>query len=394
VTQLGPIPYGRQQILPEDIQAVVEVLGSEFLTQGPAIAAFEEAFAEYVGARYAVAVSNGTAALHLAALALDVAPGTRVISTPITFAASCNCVAYCGGSIDFVDVQAENALLDPEKVAQLLDQHPPGTFAGIIPVDFAGAAVNLEPLRQLANQHGLWILEDACHAPGGYFTGSNGQQYRCGSGSHAELSIFSFHPVKHIACGEGGMITTQREDFYRRLLRLRTHGITREPDLLHENHGPWYYEMQELGYNYRLSDMQAALGLSQLKRARANLQRRREIAAFYDQAFESSQARPLGLQSRDGHAFHLYVIQVSRRRELYDYLRSQGIFAQVHYIPVHTLPYYQQLGHRKGSFPVAEAYYEGCLSLPMYPSMSQEQLDHVVSCVRAFLDSEEKDIPG
>src|ERR1700741_1623117 len=245
---MNPIPYGKQYINQEDIDVVVKALTAEFLTQGPAIKQFEEEFATYVGAKYAVAVSNGTAALHLCAMALDVNEQSNVITTPITFAASANCVKYCGGKVTFADIDPETATLDINSVRKLLESHPRGTFSGIIPVDFAGYAVNLEAFRKLADEYGLWIIEDACHAPGGFFIDSKGVKQYCGNGVYADLAIFSFHPVKHIACGEGGMITTNDEALYKKLLIYRTHGITKDAALMHENHGGWYYEMQELGY--------------------------------------------------------------------------------------------------------------------------------------------------
>ena len=383
---MKPIPYGRQNISEEDIQAVIETLQSDFLTQGPKIAEFENAFAKYIGSQYAVALSNGTAALHLCALALKVKPGQNVITTPITFAASANCVKYCGGDAVFADIDPDTYLLDLEEVKKLLQSAPRGTFSGIIPVDFAGRAVNMEAFRSLADEYGCWIIEDACHAPGGFFVDSSGNRQFCGNGKFSDLSIFSFHPVKHIACGEGGMITTNNEDLYKKLLLLRTHGITKDPSLLHENHGGWYYEMQELGYNYRLTDFQATLGISQLKRADKGLAKRREIAQIY---FESFKNNPKILSQSgvvEGHAYHLYIIQVEKRRELYDFLRSKNIFCQVHYIPVHLLPYYQSLNSQKGQFPNAEKYYQQCLSLPMFPSLSENELKYVIDSITYFLN--------
>jgi UDP-4-amino-4,6-dideoxy-N-acetyl-beta-L-altrosamine transaminase len=381
---MNSIPYGRQNITQEDIDAVVTTLKSDFLTQGPKVAEFEKAFAEYVGATYAVALSNGTAALHLCALALDVKENDKVITTPITFAASANCVRYCGGDVIFADIDKENFLIDFEKVEEQLRLAPKGSIKGIIPVDFAGNAVDLEKLKVLADKYNCWIIEDACHAPGGYFTDSIGIQQKCGNGKFADLAIFSFHPVKHIATGEGGMITTNRKDLYDKLLFLRTHGITKDSALLKENHGGWYYEMQELGYNYRIPDMLCALGVTQLKRADEGLKKRKEIAAKYDEAFSNNPAIVLPKYDA-GHAFHLYVIQVEDRLGLYNHLRSKNIFAQVHYIPVHTMPYYQSLGYKKGSMPVAEAYYSKCLSLPMYPTLTNEEQDFVIQQVILFL---------
>lgn len=382
-----PIPYGRQHITEEDIQMVVETLQGDFLTQGPKIAEFENAFANYTGARYAVAVSNGTAALHLCAMAMEVNSESHVITTPITFAASANCVRYCGGHVHFVDIHPETYLMDVEKLKILLESKPKGFFKGVIPVDFAGLPNNLEAIRQLANEYNLWIIEDACHAPGGYFENSKGVKQSCGNGHYAELAIFSFHPVKHIATGEGGMITTNDEKLYQKLLLLRTHGITKDPALLEENHGGWYYEMQTLGYNYRIPDVLCALGLSQLKRADAGLVRRKEIAEHYLKAFSNVagiQVQPKALHN--GHAFHLFVIQVQNRLGLYDHLRSKGIFAQVHYIPVHLFPYYKSLGFKEGDFPIAEAYYKNCLSLPMYPTLTKAQQDYVITEVVSFVN--------
>lgn len=381
---MKPIPYGRQHITEEDIQAVVDVLRSDYLTQGPKILEFEKAFAEYTGAKYAVAVANGTAALHISILALGVNSGDKVITTPITFAASANCVRYAAGEVVFADIDPETYLLDINKVRKLLESSPPNTFKGIIPVDFAGRAVDMEAFRDLANEYNCWIIEDACHAPGGFFIDSKGKRQYCGNGNFADLSVFSFHPVKHITTGEGGMITTNDERLYRKLLLLRTHGITKDSNTLEENHGGWYYEMQELGFNYRLTDFQAALGLSQLKRAEINLEKRIEIAEKYENAFKDKHyiIGQTGLVV--GHAYHLYIIEIERRKDLYDYLRSKRIFTQVHYIPVHLMPYYKMLGWRKGDLPVAENYYSRCLSLPIYQTLGCEELDYISEAVVKF----------
>lgn len=390
---MNAIPYGKQHITQDDLDAVIETLQSDFLTQGPKVAQFEQAFASYVGAKYAVAVSNGTAALHLCAMALGVNAESRVITTPITFVASANCVRYCGGTVEFADIDPATALLDINKVRAMLESKPEGYYTGIIPVDFAGNPVNLEAFRKLADEYGLWIVEDACHAPGGYFIDSQGEKQLCGNGNYADLAIFSFHPVKHIATGEGGMITTNDEALYQKLLLYRTHGITRDPNLLEENHGGWYMEMQELGYNYRIPDMLCALGISQLQRADAGLARRKGIARVYDEAFAgvagievlTTSPEALTEDGDTGHAYHLYVIKIADRKGLYDFLRTHNIFAQVHYIPAHTMPYYRSLGYKKGDYPEAEAYYSECLSLPMYPSLTAEEQEFVIDKVKEFI---------
>lgn len=249
------IPYGRQDITDEDIKVVIETLKSDFLTQGPKIKEFEEKFAKAVDAKYAVAVNNATSGLHIAVMSLGLQDGDRVITTPITFAASANCARFVGAEVWFADIDRDTYLLSLEKTRELIESKPKGFFKGIIPVDFAGLPVNLEEFRKLADEHGLWILEDACHAPGGYFIDSKKQKQFCGNGVYADAAVFSFHPVKHIACGEGGMVTTNSEEVYKKLLLLRSHGITKEN--MSENHGGWFYEMQTLGFNYRITDFQA-----------------------------------------------------------------------------------------------------------------------------------------
>ena len=333
------IPYGRQNITEEDIKVVVETLKSDYLTQGPKIAEFEENFAKYVGSEYAVALSNGTAALHLCAMALGVKEGDKVITTPITFAASANCVRYCGGEVVFSDIDPETYLLDINKVRLLLESAAKGTYKGIIPVDFAGRANDLEAFKALADEFDLWIIEDACHAPGGFFKNSEKTTQRCGNGNYADLAIFSFHPVKHIASGEGGMITTNDKELYEKLLQLRTHGIVKNNDVYKnsielagglEEYPGWYMEMQNLGYNYRITDFQAALGSSQLTRANEGVKKRREIASLYFDAFKDKSFIKGQSSIIEGHAYHLYVIEVEDRLGLYNYLRSKNIYAQIH----------------------------------------------------------------
>jgi UDP-4-amino-4,6-dideoxy-N-acetyl-beta-L-altrosamine transaminase len=376
-----PIPYGRQAINENDVKAVIDTLQADYLTQGPKVVEFEKHFAEYVEAKYAVAVSNATAGLHIAVLALGLKKGERVITTPITFAASANCVRYAGGEVWFADIDRDTYVLSLDATRKLIESKPQGFFKGIIPVDFGGMPVDMEKFRELADKHGLWIIEDACHAPGGYFMDSLGEKQFCGNGKYADVGIFSFHPVKHIACGEGGMVTTNSKELYEKLSLLRTHGITK--DNMEENHGLWYYEMQELGFNYRLTDIQSALGITQLEKNDEGLKRRQDIAARYHEAFFGKipcQANLSGFYN----AYHLFVIETGERKGLYDYLREQKIYAQIHYIPVHTLPYYKRIGYQDAQLENAEDYYSKCISLPMYPSLTDEEQEYVIRCVLDF----------
>ena len=377
------IPYGRQNIEQDDINAVVETLQTDFLTQGPKVKEFEDKFAQYVGAKYALAVNNATSGLHLSVLAMNLKKGDRVITTPITFAASANCVRYAQGEVWFADIDPDTYLLSLESTRKLIESKPKGFFKGIIPVDFAGLPVNLEEFRKLANQHDLWIIEDACHAPGGYFTDSKNNKQYCGNGNYADIGVFSFHPVKHIACGEGGMLTTNSEEVYNKLSLLRTHGITKEN--MSENHGGWFYEMQELGFNYRLTDFQSALGITQLAKNDLGVIRRNEISQTYKDAFQGKikfQSLPEGSYN----AHHLFVIEVDDRKGLYDFLKSHNIFAQIHYIPVHTLPYYKNIGYSEAELTNAENYYSKCISLPMFPSLTNVELLYVIDKVLEFIN--------
>ena len=389
------IPYGKQHITEDDLAAVAKALQSDYLTQGPTIKLFEDAFASYVGAKYAVAVSNGTAALHLSALAIGVDSQTNVITTPITFAASANCIRYCGGTVWFADIDPVNYTLDLKKTEELILSKPPHFFKGIIPVDFAGYPVDLEAFRKLADKHGLWLIEDSCHAPGGFFSDSTHNAQHCGNGAYADLAIFSFHPVKHIATGEGGMITTNNPDLYKKLLLLRSHGITRDTTQFTNSaefaagsssdaYPGWYMEMQELGYNYRFTDFQSALGISQLKRANQGLEKRRKIAQTYADAFEHASFITGQSGVVNGHAYHLYVIETDKRLELYEFLKTKQIFTQVHYIPCHLMPYYRELGWEEGALPIAENYYKHCLSLPMYPTLAEAEQQYVIDTINNF----------
>lgn len=378
---MKPIPYGRQSIEQDDIEAVVKTLSADFLTQGPKVQEFENKFAQYVGAKYAVAVNNATSGLHIAVLALGLQPGERVITAPITFAASANCVRYAGGEVWFADIDPDTYLISLEHTKKLIESKPKGFFKGIIPVDFAGLPVDLEAFKALADEHDLWIIEDACHAPGGYFTDSQGQRQMCGNGYYADLGIFSFHPVKHIACGEGGMVTTNSEALYKKLSMLRTHGITK--DDMSENHGGWFYEMQELGFNYRLTDIQSALGITQLAKNNKGIVRRNEIANRYKKAFKGK-IKYQDLPNGAFNAHHLFVIEINDRKGLYNVLRTHNIFAQIHYIPVHTLPYYKAIGYESADLSNSESYYSKCISLPMYPALTSEEQEFVIEKVVSY----------
>ena len=377
------IPYGRQSITQGDIDAVVTTLTSDFLTQGPKVKEFEDKFALYTGVKYAVAVNNATSGLHLSVLALGLKKGERVITTPITFASTANCVRFCGGEVWFADIDPHTYLLDLESVRELIESKPKGFFKGIIPVDFAGLPVNLEKFRILADKHNLWLVEDACHAPGGYFTNSKNEIQKCGNGNYADIAVFSFHPVKHIACGEGGMITTNSKELYKKLLSLRTHGISKEG--MSKNDGGWYYEMKELGYNYRLTDIQSALGITQLEKNKEGVKRRNEIANNYKNAF-NGKLKFQDLKAGELNAHHLFVIEISDRKKLYDFLRTHNIFSQIHYIPLHTLPYYKNIGYDNANLQNAENYYDHCISLPMYPSLSNDEQQLVITKVLEFIN--------
>lgn len=382
---MNSIPYGRQNIDQSDIDAVISTLKSDYLTQGPKVLEFEKKFAKYVGSNYAVSVNNATSGLHLSVLALNLKKGDRVITTPITFAASANCVRFVGGEVWFADIDPNTYLLDIGSVKDLIESKPKGFFKGLIPVDFAGLPVNMEEFKALAELHDLWIIEDACHAPGGSFIDSKGEKNFCGNGRYADLGVFSFHPVKHIACGEGGMITTNSEKLYNKLILGRTHGITKKN--IDENHGAWYYEMIELGYNYRLTDLQSALGITQLLKNKKGVERRNEIAFAYKKAFEGK-IKFQDLPSNRYNAHHLFIIEVDNRKELYNYLRLNNIFSQIHYIPVHLLPYYKDIGYGEANLINSEKYYSKCISLPMYPTLKSKEQKFVIDKVLNFISND------
>ncbi len=382
------IPYGRQWLDEDDIAAVVDVLRSDWLTQGPAIDAFEAIVAEKVGAKHAIAVANGTAALHLAALAAGVGPGDVLWTTPITFVASANCGLYAGACIDFVDIEPDTALIDAEQLELKLAvaQETSILPKAIVVVHLAGQPCDMARIRAAADRYGVTVIEDAAHAIGGAYQGSP-----VGSCEFSDMTTFSFHPVKVITTGEGGMITTNSDVLAERLRLGRTHGITRDPALMtREPDGPWYYEQVALGYNYRITDFQCALGLSQMRRLDQFVARRGELAARYDGLLADLPVTPLVQRDDRDSGWHLYIVTVDpdagrTRREVFESLRASGIGVNVHYIPVHLQPYYQALGFRAGDFPRAEAYYDAAITLPLFPAMTEAEQDTVVAAVREAL---------
>lgn len=368
------MPYGRQSISEEDIQAVVDVLRSDYLTTGPKVAEFENIVANYVGAKYAVAVSNGTAALHIACLAAGIQPGDEVIVSPITFAASANCVLYCGGKPVFADIKPDTYNIDPEDIERKITSKT----KAIIAVHYTGQPCEMDEITAIAEKHNLVVIEDGAQVISGEYKGKK-------IGSISDMTTFSFHPVKPVTTGEGGMVTTNNEELYQRLKLFHTHGITREESLLTHNEGPWYYEQLELGYNYRITDIQCALGISQMKRLDRFAAHRRKLAHRYDEAFAGCKDIITPYQHPDClSSYHLYMIQVpaEHRREIFENLRNKGIGVNVHYIPVYKLPYYQQHGYQGTCCPNAEAFYAKAITLPLYADMTEEQVDYVVECVK------------
>ncbi len=378
--RIKKIPYGRQWVGAEEVRAVSKVLKSDYLTQGPKIVEFESALAKIVGAKYAVAVSNGTAALHLAALALGLKPGDEVISTPMSFIATSNAVLYAGAKPVFADIDAETQCIDPAEIRKKITRRTKAIFF----TDFAGHPADLKEIAKIAAQHHLKVVEDACHSLGGSYQGAP-----IGSCEYAAMTIFSFHPVKHITTGEGGAIVTNDEELLVRLRDLRTHGVTRDPNKLFlKNEGPWYYEMQDLGYNYRLTDMQAACGIEQLKKLKRFVARRRAIATKYYDAFRDLAGVLTPAEVRGArHAYHLYVLRLdeplaAKRKEIFEELLRRGIGVQVHYIPIPSQPYYRQRGYRAANCPRAQAYYRSAISLPMFPKMTDAQVAFVIKTVK------------
>ena len=383
---MKPIPYGKQCISIDDIFEIDKVLKSEWLTQGPKIAEFESLLADYCGSKYAVVLSSGTAGLHLANLALGVMENTKVLTSPISFVATSNSIIYSGGTPIFCDIDEKTFNISSFEIENLIAKH--SDISGIIPVHLGGLIADMEAISVIAKQNGMWVIEDACHALGGQWTDSGGVARRVGDCSFSDLTVFSFHPVKHITTGEGGAITTNSKKIYNTLIELRSHGITRDHSRLNENHGGWYYEMQLLGYNYRITDFQAALGISQLAKSNLWSERRLELVFRYDEAFKNvSEVSPQEHSKGQKLCYHLYITKVMKRRELYEFLLEKGIYTQVHYIPIHLQPYYKnKFGFKEGDFPHAEYYYQNALSLPLFPTMTNDDQEAVICAVKDFYD--------
>lgn len=372
------IPYGKQTIEQDDIQAVVDVLQSDFLTTGPKIAEFEQTVADYVGAKYAVAISNGTSALHAACFAAGIGPGDEVITTPLTFAASANCVLYCGGTPVFADVDPKTYNIDPEDIRRKITDRT----KAIIAVHLAGQPCDMDAIHSIAREHGLIVIEDGAHALGSVYKGKK-------VGSMSDMTTFSFHPVKPITTGEGGMIVTDKENFYKKMVLFRSHGITRDDSMMTRNDGPWFYQQFDLGYNYRITDIQCALGCSQMKKLDRFLARRKEIVARYNEAFADCDNIITPYQLSDTESgWHLYIVQVKNcdRRQVFEAMREKGIGVNVHYIPVYMHPYYQEHGYETVHCANAEEIYSHIISLPLYPGLTSEQQDYVIDTLKSLCE--------
>jgi perosamine synthetase len=376
------LPYGRQWLDESDRKAVLEILDGDYITTGPAITQFEEKVATYVGAKYAVAFANGTAALHAACFSAGIGKGDEVITTPMTFVATANAILYTRGTPVFADIDPNTYNINPDAIESRITERT----KAILPVDFAGQPVNHEEIKRIAKMHQLVVIEDAAHALGATYNGVK-------IGSLSDMSVFSFHPVKPITTGEGGIITTNNETYYEKLIQFRTHGITRNPQRCSHFEGPWYYEMQFLGFNYRMTDFQAALGISQMNKLDRFNERRRKIASRYDAAFQNIKSIVIPQQlSNIESSWHLYVIRLIPerlcvdRKKIYEALQAENIGVNVHYRPVYTHLYYQQLGYQKGICPIAEKCYEQMITLPLFPAMTEQDIQDVIHAVRKVLN--------
>ena len=362
--------YGKQNITEDDINAVVEVLKSLYLTCGPTVKAFEQDICNYVGAKYCVAVNSATSGLHIAMMAAGIKEGDEVITSPMTFLASANCARYCGAKVKFADIEKDTANIDPNEIKKQITSRT----KAIVPVHFAGQSCDMEEISKIAKENNLYVIEDAAHAIGSVY-----KDTKVGSCQYSDMTVFSFHPVKTITTGEGGAVVTNNEELYKKLLAFRSHGMHKDGEMVND----WRYEMRELGYNYRMTDIQAALGISQLKRLDKFKKRRREIVDFYN---KNLNIKHLIEKNFSNACFHLYPILVANREKFYFDAKKVGLNLQVHYIPVHTQPYYQEQGYKWGDYPNAEEYYKHCISLPLYYDLNDRDLKEIVKRIKGLLN--------
>ena len=376
------LAYGKQKIDEDDINSVVKVLKGDYLTTGPIVSEFENSVAKYVGTKYAVAVSNGTAALHMACYAAGISEGDEVLVPAITFAASSNCVLYCGGKPVFIDIDPKSYNIDINKIKEKITSKT----KAIIPVDFAGQSVDMDSILKIAEEYNLIVIEDAAHALGSEYKNEK-------VGSKAHMTEFSFHPVKPITTGEGGVVVTNSKKLYEKMILFRSHGITRNSELMTENQGPWYYEQIDLGYNYRLTDIQSALGLSQIKKLDDFILKRREIVNKYNEAFKELEEIVTPFEneySKSGHHIYVLLLNLDKlkcgRKEIFEALQAENIGVNVHYLPVYLHPYYKKLGYKKGQCPVAEDIYNRMITIPLFPSMTNKDVKDVIKAVKKVLN--------